>query len=174
MLIGTLSQASVWLIRALCLVPIALAALWLLGLRYNVTPSVPLGFYRAHSFDPQSIVRGEYVCLRASADSAPEALRATSWGQRREILLKRVEGLPGDRVSESHDSLALNGTPIVHSHRLARDSRGLELPHPRLPIRLGEHELWLGSASDSGYDSRYFGPVNVTALDCVAEPLWTF
>lgn len=153
--------------------PLALAGLWAVGLRYNASSSVPRGLYLVRPFVLAEVGRGAYVCLRAWADAASAALRGTEWALERKVLLKRAEGLPRDRISDEGGVVAVNGTPLPGSRRLARDSQGRALPRPSLPVRLGETEFWLAS-SEGGFDSRYFGPVHRAALSCIAEPLWTF
>lgn len=165
-----------WTDRALpvaAVVPITLAGLWATGVRYNPSASVPRGVYLVRPFVLSEVDRGAYVCLRASADAAPSAVRGTEWGVREQVLLKRAAGLPGDQISYERDAVVVNGARLAHSKRLAQTSTGEPLPSPTLPYRLRADELWL-SSSDAGYDSRYFGPVHRAALSCIAEPLWTF
>lgn len=162
-------SAAVWGALGVAALPCVLGAA---GLRVVLTGSVPPGLYETRELlgAPQ---RGQYVCVEARAATAPEVLRFGHDGFA--VLLKRVDGVPGDRIEQTSTGLiAVNGRPLALSKRLVADSEGAPLPHPALPVTLGAGQVWLMSEHARGFDSRYFGPISIAALSCVGEPLWTW
>lgn len=160
-----------WLPGGPGLIAFALAPwlLWATGVRAVLTSSVPPGLY-ATSVLVGAPLRDEYVCVEANSADAPEGLRAGHEGF--PTLLKRVGGLPGDRIDVTPDGVTVNGRVLPQSKPLTADSDGKVLPHALLPRTLGAHEVWLTSEHPRGFDSRYFGPVNTSVLSCVGKPVW--
>ena len=145
----------------------------------NRSPSVPMGFYRARVGAVTGARVGEYVCLLGSGVHAPIALReAIAQGRvpakwKYEPLLKIVTGVAGDEITYENDRVQINGTSLERSTALLADDHGHPLPRPPYPLVLAPGTVWLSSTHERGFDSRYFGPVSLAALSCVAAPLWT-
>ncbi|MGC8477913.1 MAG: conjugative transfer signal peptidase TraF [Acetobacteraceae bacterium] len=151
------------------------------GYRLNTTPSLPMGLWRQTSTAPVRLARGEVVTFCPPA-SAPFEL-----GHRRgyiapggcpsglELMMKPIAALPGDTVTVSTAGIAVDGTPIAHSRPLSRDNEG----RPLRAMAAGTYavpagEIWLVSSFNSrSYDSRYFGPVPITAVRALARPILT-
>jgi type IV secretory pathway protease TraF len=68
----------------------------------------------------------------------------------------------------------VNGQALPNSVRKPTDLEGKPLPSPAMPGSVPAGHVWLASTHPDGFDSRYLGPIDVRALTCVAEPLWTF
>jgi len=150
----------------------------LLGLRLNLTESLPRGVYRTLSEQPRrgSIV---VVCLPLVAaelarergylgpGSCPGGVRGVG---------KMVLATGGDVVAHREDGIAVNLKPIANSRTLPRDSRQRALPHyPWGDYVLKGRELWLFSPyRPNSYDSRYFGPVRASDVVSVLRPVWTW
>jgi len=153
-----------------------------LGVLIVHTPSIAEGVYLRRPLDAAGALRsGDVVCLDATSAFAPEVLReGLSSGRfpafwRDESLVKHVAALAGAEVSyESNQGVVVNGAVLPNSLRKAVDLQGKPLPSPSLPERVPLGHVWLSSAHPDGFDSRYIGPVDVRALSCVAEALWTF
>jgi type IV secretory pathway protease TraF len=75
-------------------------------------------------------------------------------------FLKEVFALPEESVADGV-------FPVVSS-----DSEGYPLPKFPLPVYLDRDEYWLGSPSERGFDSRYFGPVKRRAISSKAVPMF--
>ena len=149
---------------------------WMMGVQIVTTPSVPVGLYRTHPAQAEEIARGAFVCVRSLSDYAPRQLReAVRERGLPDTWIKVVAGLPGDVVSRSlvPDRLAINGTALPNSAVLSADSKGRALLTPAYPVVIPPNQVWLSSLHPLGYDSRYFGAVDLRAVSCVAEPLWT-
>jgi len=149
---------------------------WWMGLRIVTTPSVPRGLYTTHGLrSVGELERGAFVCVRALSDYAPKALHDVVIENDLPVTwIKEVAGLPGDLVTHATgpDRLEVNGNGLAYSSLLSTDSQGRTLPVQSFPTRLAPGEVWLSSRHERGYDSRYFGPVDMRALNCIAEPLW--
>lgn len=132
----------------------------------NYTPSLPLGVYWLRPGLP--VARGELVDFEI-----PEGARAFIVGRYlpdRFHLLKRVVALEGDDVCLDDGVYRVNAAQI--STVAARDAVGRSLPPFRFCGRVPRGMAFVATPAPSSLDSRYFGPVPVSALT-VARPLWT-
>lgn len=136
------------------------------ALIYNPSPSVPRGFYvRAH----EPVAVGAFVTLRA-ADASPAYAQARDFTDRTDRFIKRVAAVGGTLVCAEGDRVTVPGrAPMA---RLAQDSAGRVLPSWDGCRTLGADEVFLlGDTADS-FDSRYWGPVHMTAINGVWRPLF--
>lgn len=164
---------------------VSLSAAYLAGYRINVTDSLPPGIYRASADVPAAPPVGTMVCVLPSGEHAPAALRRgvaagvlpARW--ERVQLLKRVGAVAGQTV----DYVELgDGTGILtiagRTERVAalrhQTPAGEALPSVDYPATVEEGEVWLHSDHPKGFDSRYFGPVAIEALQCTAELIWSW
>lgn len=157
---------------------LAVAGLGVLGFRFNLTSSLPVGVYRVTSAAP---ARGSIVhaCLPPEvADFARDRgyLGPGSCASGVRPLGKQVLALGGDVVSLGPEAIHVNGTRVSRSSTVSRDSRGRPLPHyPWGEYRLRPGQLWLFSSYRvNAYDSRYFGPIETERVVSVLEPVWTW
>jgi len=136
---------------------------------WNVSASVPVGLYK---IEPA----GQIEVTDLVAVNPPEPLTsfmiARGYIGRDVPLLKRVMGLPGQRVCRWGRSITVDGVPIGDA--LERDRIGRSLPIWRGCRRIADGELFLMNpdVSDS-LDGRYFGPIAARDLVDRASPLWT-
>jgi conjugative transfer signal peptidase TraF len=151
-----------------------------LDLRFNFTPSMPLGIYRLTPVPPTGeFLRGTFVA--ACAPHIPAEL-----GRRRgylaaghcpggtELLLKMIVAARGDDVIVSGNGVSVNGCALPHSRQLAVDVAGRKLSRwPQGRYRLGSDQLWLYAANDQSWDSRYWGPAAAADVTAGAVPLFT-
>lgn len=165
--------------KALPLIMIVLLALsYHAGLRFNVTPSMPVGLYRLVEGLPD---RGDPVAFRLDGNGPFSRLaedRRYLPGSRRPFL-KKLAGLPGDTLvidAEGIHILPPGGADFrlwPHSRIKTVDSQGRPVPSaltagvipPGQALALGQHP--------GSFDSRYFGFVPLAALH-KAEPVWIF
>lgn len=112
---------------------------------YNSTTSATRGFYMAVPYT--TLQKGDYAIVSCPKDYPPLAKEGA-------LLLKRVEGLPGDTFTVEADSLVLNNEsyPIYHSVSYL----------PQLPqgtFKVPENMYLFLNAMPYSFDSRYIGPV---------------
>lgn len=141
------------------------------GLRVNASHSMPVGVWVIGP--PTEIVRGEAVVVCAGE---PEAARYVGPGgcpNGLEPLVKPVAAVAGDVVIVTAHGVAVNGEAIENTAPLIRDDAGRALhPVPEGIYAVESGNVWLLSSHDvRSFDSRYFGPVPVSAVLAVARPL---
>ncbi len=78
-------------------------------------------------------------------------------------------------VQQTPEGIAVNGALVPHSLVLAADSQGRPLPVFGLgPAVIGRDEIFLLSGMhERSFDSRYFGPLPISAVEGIAIPVWT-
>jgi conjugative transfer signal peptidase TraF len=135
---------------------------------YNASDSVPVGWYRIGP--PRALRVGSFVLIHLPA--APRTLAARRgylpW---RIPLLKRIGAMAPQVVCIRDDIVRVDGVRIATT--LPVDGSGRRLTPWRQCRRLRAGELFLLSTSNpASFDSRYFGPVNTSAVIGQAHPLW--
>ena len=141
----------------------------------NTSASVPVGLWRRTDGPVQrgDIVEVLFEAFR-SVDWVPEAYHRKNDFGRVAPYLKRVAGLPGDRIDVDGDGLiSVNGQIVPDSAPLSVDRGGNALRAFPLPLQLASNEVWLLSDSPRGFDSRYLGPARLDRCTRVV-PLITF
>ena len=135
------------------------------GLRFNATPSIPVGVYRATGGTAQ---KGDLVAFCPPA--APPFLEAL---RRRYIepgdcpsgsyeMMKRILAAKGDRVEIGGQGVRVNG-------RLVPDSA------PQLAAwTLGDGEILVLGDSAASFDGRYFGPISARQVTASIKPVVTW
>ena len=136
---------------------------------WNATASAPVGFYTVEPADRIDVP--ELVAVMP-----PEPLAAfmveRGYIGRGVPLLKRVLGLPGQRVCRTGRTITVDG--IEMGEALERDSLGRDLPIWQGCRVIGDGQLFLMNweVRDS-LDGRYFGPIPAASVIGRAVPLWT-
>ena len=154
---------AVTLMGVLSIVSFAPKLIW------NASASTPIGLYAISASDGL-----EATDLVAVAAPEPIATLLADGGYlpRGAPLLKRVAGLPGQRVCRSGRTITVDGHAIGDA--LDRDRRGRELPIWQGCRVIADDELFLMNwqVRDS-LDGRYFGPLPTSSVIGRATPLYT-
>ena len=79
------------------------------------------------------------------------------------LLIKRVMGLPGERISLRDSVLYVNGAPLRDDRGVYRGPRHSSMSIGPLEIPQG-HYFVLGDNRDKSFDSRTHGPIPRSAL----------
>jgi conjugative transfer signal peptidase TraF len=149
---------------------------WIFGVRLNLTPSLPYGFYiTSHSpsanlveFCPQGAaasisLRRQYRTAGACPDGGAP-------------LLKPAVAFPGDEVQVTADGILVNGQLLPNSAGRFRDhlQRPLD-PWPHGAYKVEPGTVWVVSSFNSySFDSRYYGAIPESTIRHHLRPLWTF
>ena len=136
---------------------------------WNATASAPVGFYTVEPADALDVPE-----LVAVMPPEPLAVFMAERGYiaRGVPLLKRVLGLPGQRVCRIGRTITVDG--IEMGEALERDSLGRDLPIWQGCRVIGDDQLFLMNweVRDS-LDGRYFGLTPAAFVIGRAVPLWT-
>ncbi|MCX2864156.1 S26 family signal peptidase [Paucibacter sp. PLA-PC-4] len=147
---------------------------------YNPSDSVAVGWYcvdplghRVSSLPqrpPPSIPVGSIVLTKLPTDAATLAAQR-GYLPARVPLLKRVGAVAPQTVCVFDALVWIDGVPVAAV--LPADRLGRPLPSWQQCRQLGPGELFLLSVTNpASFDSRYFGPVNASAVIGVAHPVW--
>ena len=137
---------------------------------YNPSDSVAPGWYRIGP--PESLHVGSIVLARLPADAAALAAQR-GYLPERIPLLKRIGAMEPQQVCIEGRTVSIDGVAVATA--LKADRRGRLLPVWQQCRALRNDELFLLSATNpASFDSRYFGPVAVSAVIGSAQPLWTW
>ncbi|MFW7342281.1 S26 family signal peptidase [Pollutimonas sp. H1-120] len=135
---------------------------------YNPSDSVPVGWYRIRPTGPTRI--GSIVLARLPADVA--ALAAQRGYLPSHIpLLKRVGAVAPQHVCIVDGQVRIDGVPVAAV--LPADRMGRSLPFWPQCRPLADGELFLLSTTNpASFDSRYFGPIQTSAVIGTAQPIY--
>jgi conjugative transfer signal peptidase TraF len=166
-----MSECAALLGSALGVLAIAVSALVKPDIRlvYNATESAPPGWYVVHPAAQLEV--GDYVIAQLPGDIASFAAKR-DYLPRHVPVLKRIAATAGQRVCVRDGTVLIDGASVATT--LTRDGKRRSLiawPHCR---KLETGELFLLNASaPSSFDSRYFGPIDVSFVRGRAFLLWT-
>lgn len=146
------------------------------GIRINATRSEPIGLYLRTSdvaadlvefcppepFGALSRLRG-YRTFGACPDGASP-------------LLKAIVARSGDRVEVSKGGMSVNGISLLNTAPRTADSVGRPLtPWPPGMYVVQPGTVWVASTyHPRSFDSRYFGPIEVSSIRARVQPLIVF
>lgn len=131
-------------------------------LRFNLTPSMPLGIYRLLPVPISAVARGMTVavCAPTGASALGRSRGYLSIGRCPSVtepLLKVIAGVTGDDVTVSARGVAIGGCLLANSRPFSRDLAGRRLkPWLSGRYRLHRGQLWLYANNERSWDSRYW------------------
>lgn len=140
---------------------------------YNPSDSVARGWYRiAPVVGTASLPVGSIVLARLPADVAAFAAQR-GYLPAGVPILKRIGAVAPQSACVREQVVRIDGAAVA----TARLHDGAHRPLAAWsPCRhLAEHELFLLSDTNpASFDSRYFGPIDASAVLGIATPLWTW
>lgn len=135
---------------------------------YNASDSAPRGWYRV--IPSKRARNGDLVVSQLPAPIAALA-SARGYLPRSVPVLKRVAAVAGEWVCIRSGEVEIDGRVVAST--LSFDSRGRPLAGWRHCRRLVTGELFLlNAAAPASFDSRYFGPIDVSFVRGIAVPTW--
>ena len=140
-----------------------------LRLVYNPTESAPPGWYVVHPAAQLEV--GDYVIAQLPGDIA-------SFAAKRDYLphhvpvLKRIAATAGQRVCVRDGAVLIDGASLATTLTLDGKRRPLTAWSHCRKLETGELFL-LNASAPSSFDSRYFGPIDVSFVRGRAMLLWT-
>lgn len=167
-----------WLL-ALLAVPWTLVLICKIGgLRFNTTPSMPVGIYRVQ---PGRVARGSYVMF--CPPQTPMFLEAIARGYigygscpgGAAALMKTAVAVEGDVVTLRDSGVEVNRKQVAQSERRITDLVGRPLMRPELNEQTLTHSelLLMSTTNRNSFDGRYWGPVHLQNLSVVV-PLFVW
>jgi conjugative transfer signal peptidase TraF len=146
-----------------------------LGIRFNSSPSLPVGLY--------IVTTDEHANLVEFCPSEPFASLSIARGYRDQgvcadgaaPLLKPVVASAGDFVELSPTGISVNGRFLRNTAPLSKDSKGRQLqPWAFGRYTVARGTVWVASSyHPRSFDSRYFGPLPTSAIRHHLKPLFT-
>ena len=136
---------------------------------WNATASAPIGFY---TVEPAERIEVPELVAVMPPEPLERFMVERGYVGRGVPLLKRVLGLPGQRVCRLRSAITVDG--IEMGEALDRDRIGRDLPVWQGCRTIGDGELFLMNweVRDS-LDGRYFGPIPANSVIGRVVPLWT-
>lgn len=171
---GNVARFARGILFGLLIVTCAFHTCHWLGLRINFSSSLPRGIYiqsqagnlvefcPVGAFAALSITRGYRDPGGCPDGGAP--------------LLKPVVATSGDAIEVSSLGLSVNQLRIPNTAPLSVDTEGRPLQHwPFGQYIVQPATIWVASSFNGrSFDSRYFGPIRLTAIRDHLNPLLTF
>jgi conjugative transfer signal peptidase TraF len=149
---------------------------WVFGVRVNLTPSLPRGFYIISNSPSAGLVEFCPQGAAASISLSRQYRTAGACPDGGAPLLKPAVAFPSDQVQVSADGIRVNGQLLPNSAGRFRDhlQRPLD-PWPYGTCRVKPGTVWVISSFNSySFDSRYYGAIPESSIRHHLRPLWTF
>jgi conjugative transfer signal peptidase TraF len=146
------------------------------GFYRNLTPSLPEGLYQIVQPGESNLI---VFCPSgfASSFSIERGYRLDgNCPDRHAPLLKPIVAQAGDTVNVQPTGISVNGTRLAKSQQYTIDS--LHRPLPRYPAGtyiVQSGAVWvISSYSSTSFDSRYYGPINLSEVVHYVKPYVTY
>lgn len=153
---------------------ITFSVMAVLGLRFNISDSYPLGVYKRVSGDVQkhslveSCLPKEVANVMIDRGYIPAVGNCGGYPP----VIKKIYATAGDIVHVS-DAVVINGELIANTRLMSVDSNSRTLT-PAPNTLLAANHVWLMSDnSPHSYDARYFGQTPDSLIRSKLRPLWT-
>jgi conjugative transfer signal peptidase TraF len=171
--------AAIRLVAAWLLALAAILVATSLGLRLNISPSVPLGFYR---LSRAPAARGDYVAVCPPPSSLFRLAREHGYLMSGPCpgdfvpMFKVLAAIAGDNVRVEAAGVSINGRLWPRSEPRRVDGSGWPLPQlAGLRTTLRRDDVFLMSDNCLlGFDGRYFGALPSSVITAAAVPLLTW
>jgi conjugative transfer signal peptidase TraF len=134
---------------------------------WNVSPSMPIGLYRASLSKPDT---GDLVLIEPPSGFMRLALER-DYLTRPVPFVKEIAAAAGDTVCRQGRAISLGG--VAFAQAMDADAEGRPLPAWEGCRVLNKNEVFVLGSHAGSFDSRYFGPIPRAAIVTSLVPLWT-
>ena len=136
-------------------------------LKHHIRDYIQSFYIPSTSMEP-TLLRGDYITAdmrwaRTSEPSRADIVIYESPKEEGQLLIKRIVGLPGERISLRDSVLYIDGVPLRDDRGVYRGPRHHSMSIEPLKIPQG-HYFVLGDNRDKSFDSRTHGPIPRSAL----------
>jgi len=151
--------------------------IYLLGLRYNFTPSFARGFYliqdKTPPYEPGELVifcPPDNTAFQLASEREYIARGLCGTGKFRP-LIKRVVAVEGDKVVISEEDVHVNGARVTNSTIMTHDSKGRPITSFEGGIVPVGSLFLMSDENPNSYDGRYFGFITQEQIIGTIKPL---
>lgn len=140
---------------------------------YNASDSVARGWYRVGRIDSAASLHVDSIVLARLPAGVASFAAQRGYLPKGVPILKRIGAMAPQSVCVRGHVVCIDDAAVA----MARAHDGAHRPLPAwTPCRpLAEGELFLLSDTHpDSFDSRYFGPIAVSAVLGIARPVWTW
>jgi len=138
-------------------------------LLWNASASVPIGLYTVEPSDQLAVTN---LVVAMPPNSLATFLAERDYVPLGVPLIKRILAVRGQSVCRNERVISVDG--IAMGMALAHDRQGRPLPVWQGCRAITQYEVFLMNWDEpASFDSRYFGPMPVSAIIGRAQPLWT-
>ena len=140
---------------------------------YNPSDSVARGWYRIAPVAGTDSLRVDSIVLARLPDSVAAFAAQRGYLPDGLPILKRIGAVAPQSVCVREQVVRIDGAAVATAR--LHDGAHRSLPPWAQCRRLAENELFLLSDTNpASFDSRYFGPIEASAVLGIAMPLWTW
>ena len=137
---------------------------------WNASESVPIGLYSVQPADPLVVTS---LVVAMPPEPLASFLAESGYLPRGVPLIKRILAVSGQSVCRSKLTIVVDGIEMGAARE--RDGHGRQLPTWQGCRVIEDGQVFLLNRDNpASLDSRYFGPISVSAIVGRAQPLWTF
>ncbi|WP_299681360.1 conjugative transfer signal peptidase TraF [uncultured Roseobacter sp.] len=175
---GSDKQAVKHLLGGFVLLVVAMLAAYAGGVRYNGSPSYPMGFYLLKTLDRTPELGALVFACPPDTEAFREARRRHYIGQGTcpagyTPIIKKVAAKPGDIVDVG-SAVSVNSVVQRNTDIAATDVQGRTLQRYQGGVIAPNHYLLLSDFYEGSFDSRYFGPLHRRQIIGNAQPVLTW
>lgn len=160
------------------IVILMISIFFIVGLRINITKSIPIGIYIITEKTP---AKNDYVIFCPPDTEQFKNARRRGYidigfcPAKYGYMMKKLVALNGDAVTISKIGVTVNDVLLPLSAQLPTDLQGNKLPGININKILGPDDVLLMSdVSSTSFDARYFGILNKKQITHVIRPILIF
>jgi conjugative transfer signal peptidase TraF len=147
------------------------------GVRWNPTSSLPPGLYRVVSSTTDTNLVAFCPTGSAQRDSILRGYRPRGMqcADHYAPIMKPIAARAGDTVVVTKKGISVNGKQLPNTQQFTSDSKKRPMnPWPEGTYTVAPGTIWvLSTYSKYSYDSRYYGPIELSQVIAHVKPLWT-